>query len=483
MSTEEDYHLKVFRAFENKLTNEEEQEKEKIKCLRIKNQNYCIVCKEIIASQGKYKGKPTHCAKCRDLEEDKELYWPCTKTLCLGFNKDGTKCVKIASSGIDGTSTKDRLYCSNHIPKDSNMKDLSHKKCEKCNKRSRVYGLIGGKPTFCSDCRIIGTHFLLIYAICEICLRESKEDIKASYGPIGGKPIHCKIHKTDEEHLLAYNKCRNKRCKKYATHGPKDSVLQHFCKECSPDDYEDHSHKRCTRCKELQPNKNAKNANYGYSIGYQGVVSPNHVIGRTYYCAEHSEEGMIDIYKKMCNVCNQVSGFIKYNEKDWCSTCLREAHPDCDEVSSKFFFKQNKIYDDIKTKLPITSFNQRIKGSKNRYRPDLLFDLGKRCVIVELDENKHCSYCDIEEDLRVKTMYTDLKKRPLTILRINLDSYAITKTKYQKSMFIRYQKELTDHYPERLEKIITIIKKYIDNSYKQKENIEEHYFFYDFYED
>lgn len=77
-----------------------------------KKQKLCIKCNKIHASYGKESQRPTHCVTCKNLEEDKHKYWSVKKAMCIGLNEDGTKCNKVATTGLPGTKIKDRKYCS-----------------------------------------------------------------------------------------------------------------------------------------------------------------------------------------------------------------------------------------------------------------------------------------------------------------------------------------------------------------------------------
>jgi hypothetical protein len=63
------------------------------------------------------------------------------------------------------------------------------------------------------------------------------------------------------------------------------------------------------------------------------------------------------------------------------------------------------------------------KPLKSLYRPDLITITDKNILIVEIDENQHKYYDNESEDERIKIIYTELGKKPTTVIRINPDFY------------------------------------------------------------
>ena len=54
-------------------------------------------------------------------------------------------------------------------------------------------------------------------------------------------------------------------------------------------------------------------------------------------------------------------------------------------------------------------------------RPDIYFELGKHCLIIEIDENQHNSYQDSCECAKINEIVNEIGGRSVIIIRYNPD--------------------------------------------------------------
>lgn len=70
---------------------------------------------------------------------------------------------------------------------------------------------------------------------------------------------------------------------------------------------------------------------------------------------------------------------------------------------------------------------------KTSRRPDIMFDLGHKVIIIEIDENQHNMYESICENKRIMELSQDVGHRPIDFIRFNPDKYTDANGKTIKS--------------------------------------------------
>lgn len=222
-------------------------------------------------------------------------------------------CGKVATFGLKGNTVE---YCFDH--KLENMIDLKHKKCEKCK-------------------------------------------IRASYGPLFGKKMHCHKHKNNNEYAKNNPKCEVKNCKN-------------------------------------RPFYTNQNDNYPLR------------------CEDDKTINDINIIEKYCKNCG-LTQFIRENF-DLCNDCYDF------NVKKVHKIKETKVLQFLQAKdLNIISSDKIINFGCSKRRPDIIIDQGSFWILVEIDENQHQSYsCECEIG-RMVQLFQDGGGIPFVFIRFNPDAY------------------------------------------------------------
>jgi hypothetical protein len=182
--------------------------------------------------------------------------------------------------------------------------------------------------------------------------------------------------------------------------------------------------------------------------------------------------------KVFCKICDgrylcksewcEIRGIEKYN--GYCFNCCLHLFPDT-PVYRNYKTKENAVAEYIQKSFPNFAFihDKRVVNGVSKRRPDLLLNLENQVIIVEVDENKHCSYDCICENKRLMEISQDLQHKPIVFLRFNPDSYIdlLGKTikscwKVNKQTGIFYVSEKKE-WEIRLEVLVDSINYFIEN--------------------
>ena len=74
------------------------------------------------------------------------------------------------------------------------------------------------------------------------------------------------------------------------------------------------------------------------------------------------------------------------------------------------------------------------KPLKCLYRPDMYAIINNNILMIEIDENQHKNYDQILEEERIDTIYEELNKKNMTIIRINPDAYTDSNNIFHNSI-------------------------------------------------
>lgn len=125
-------------------------------------------------------------------------------------------------------------------------------------------------------------------------------------------------------------------------------------------------------------------------------------------------------FKRPCVLCSTTN---TSDHRPHCHSCFTSLNPDFIPSRINFHRKEIHLRLCLVRDIPWSFvYNKPVRRRGHaRYRPDFLFDFETHSVIVENDEHQHLSYpC---EDDRMITLYTQLGKKPLIMLRFNPDWY------------------------------------------------------------
>ena len=137
------------------------------------------------------------------------------------------------------------------------------------------------------------------------------------------------------------------------------------------------------------------------------------------YCLIHGGNAL-------CVLCRDNYGRKKFQMH--CDKCFKFKFPDEYKKIVKISkHKENEVVLRIRQKFSnfTITHDKMITGTKLLYRPDVLIETGsgKHKVIVEIDEHKHSSYGDKNEEKRTNDIIEKIYPQKLVMIRFNPDSY------------------------------------------------------------
>jgi hypothetical protein len=139
-----------------------------------------------------------------------------------------------------------------------------------------------------------------------------------------------------------------------------------------------------------------------------------------------------DKLKTRCKECGGVSlcksewchTISNKNNDGYCLLCFIHLFPD-KKTSRNYKTKEIAIRDEL-----ITYFNnyqwicdKKILNGKSFRRPDILLELEKQILIIEIDENQHITYDCSCNNKRLMEISLDFEHKPIVFVRFNPDSY------------------------------------------------------------
>jgi hypothetical protein len=297
-----------------------------------------------------------------------------------------------------------KKYCKEHKNIEDNLIDIRVKNnyCKSCLYTIGSFGYINDKKNlFCKDCKnddmIDIKHSKCLFKNC---------DKSPSFNFEGEtKPIYCGDHKENNMIDVKHSKCLFKNCDKYPSFNFEGETKPIYCKDHKKINMIDVVHKKCffEGCIKLP------------IFNFEGET-------KRLYCGDHKKHNMIDfIHKKCINVlCDKQQQIDKY-----CIRCFYVLFPN-DERCKRIKLKENEVKKYIKENFKNLSFifDENIKGDGLCFniRPDILLNLHKHSIIIEIDENQHKWY-NIGCDNSRTFMIQEALNRPIIFIRFNPDDY------------------------------------------------------------
>lgn len=152
-------------------------------------------------------------------------------------------------------------------------------------------------------------------------------------------------------------------------------------------------------------------------------------------CVKHKEDGMINVVSPRCknDGCDTIVN-PKYN--GYCTRCFIFLFPD-NNISRHYRVKEKHVLDFLVEEFPDHKIinDRKIVGGCSTRRPDFLIDMLTHSVVIEVDENQHCSSRYLCESKRMMEIFQDLGSRPMVYIRFNPDKYINKKGKTIESCF------------------------------------------------
>jgi hypothetical protein len=344
----------------------------------------CIECN--ITANFNIKGKPgLYCFK-HKLDNMINVY----KKTCIHNN-----CGSLPNYNLP--CEKNGIYCAKH--KLSGMIDVKHRKCIECCILAS-FNLKGNQiPLYCLTHKQEG----MVNVVNKTCL---ECEVRPTFNIVGQKKgLYCLAHKKEGMVDVKHKKClecevrptfNNEGQKKglYCFTHKKDGMIDVLNKTCM---YEGCSTKPC----------------YNFS-GKKGGI----------YCVTHKLDHMIDVITKSCKSdwCSTIPHNKKYD--GYCLRCFIYLFPD-KPISRDYKTKEYSVVEFVKTKFSELDFiaDKIISGGCSRRRPDLLLDMLRQIIIIEIDENQHTDYDCSCQNKRIMELSQDLGHRPIVFIRFNPDGY------------------------------------------------------------
>ena len=305
-------------------------------------------------------------------------------------------------------SEKIPIYCVKH--KLTDMIDIKSKRCvyDGC-KTGPNYNFITEKlPMYCAKHKLVD----MVDIRSKRCIYDGCKT-GPSYNFITEKlPIYCIKHKHKDMIDIISKRCIYDSCKTRPSYNIASEKIPIYCVKHKLTDMIDIRSKRCIYdgCK-TQPS---------YNIASEKIPI---------YCIKHKLVDMVDIKHKTCKtyLC-PVIPTTKYD--GYCFRCFVFIHPD-KPVVRNLKTKEKHVVDELEKHYGKMSFiwDKTISCGESRYRPDILFILKDRAVIVEIDENQHKSYDKSCIEKRETDIMADIAL-PTIFIRFNPDSYTESSTKH-----------------------------------------------------
>lgn len=399
-------------------------------------------------------------------------------------------CDKFASFGREGDKTA--KYCAKH--KKDGMVDVAHNCCQEegcythpsfnykgnkagayCNKHKKT-NMINVVSKRCKekDCDKLPSFNYEDKKGGEYCKKHKKEGMVyklkkrcaesgcnklPSYNYKGKKNcLYCANHKKEGMITNNIKKCREKDCEIIPTFNYEGEKMGIYCV----------NHKKDKMVRLIGKQCIVKQCKTGAVFNHRGKKEP-------LYCGKHKHEDMVDIVSKYCQGQNgtcRTRANPKY--KGYCAFCFANTFPD-DPLSKNIFLKSKELQvRDYINKHFENFIHDKVLYTGHcdctvRRRVDFRFLLNETLLCIEVDENQHKSYSQMNEQTRYNDLYMAYSGKWIYI-RFNPDKYK-DKDGKNKNPHLRNRLE---QLKEEIEKQMLRIK----NS-ENKELVERIYLYYD----
>lgn len=445
---------------------------------------------------------------------------------CIYIDEDGVKCTKYSSYGPEGDKP---LFCQPHSLLFDDMVCLStHKKCaykddegNKCSAPAN-YNLPGSETgMFCGKHRRAEDEYIRKCYRC-VCGK------RASYNYLTEKiPLFCELHKKEFMWNIADPRCdicadiflkaesdeeKRQLQVKMATHAGPDGKRK-LCGEHSEAGMENTRAKKCEfpgcttqaswntknskarKLCSLHADKNVmdnvKNAKC-VKCGEREALCNKKGETKRLYCSRCKDDDMVILSSKICKNDYVIDGELyqclttassKYD--GYCARCYVGLFPYAPK-SQNYKTKEFKVYESINENFPEIKIvcDKIISSGYSRRRPDMCIYMKDYNIIIEVDEHQHNGYAEICENMRMMQLFTDLKNKPLVMIRFNPDAYIKSNNVRVKSCWthnkegmVIIHKNKRDDWNNRLLKLRKTIDYYLNNP--PTKDLEVCYLYYD----
>ena len=351
-------------------------------------------------------------------------------------------------------------YCKLH--KLDGMTDVRTKQCKEDGCTSKpTYDVVGGSGTYCAKHKLSG----MINVISKRCEYQGCSIVGPNYDVPGGKGRFCVTHKADNMIDVCSNKCIHEGCNTVPGFGLKGGVSQ-YCKkhklkgmisirnricnytDCSKSGRYGFNRKELFCIKHKEPGMTTQGVPeccVCYNFAYYGQPGKKAI-----HCKVHRVLGEIRRPKRRCTDCKNIAlwgnNFIakhceihkKEDETNMvereCSSCnlvmLLDDNNKCYYCNPSSFNKSRLVkqdnlmsYLDSRGLIGTTTDRPISDGVCGRERPDRVFDIGDKILIIECDENQHRERNCACEQARMVNIAQSFGGIPTYFIRWNPDDY------------------------------------------------------------
>ena len=322
-----------------------------------------------------------------------------SSSCCMHPNCD----VKKPSFNIPGS--KKGLYCKEHLL--PGMISVNSYKCNHpdCDVKKPSFNTPGlKKGLYCKEHLLPG----MINVNSQKCNHPDCDVKKPSFNTPGSKKgLYCKEHLLPGMINVKSPKCNHPNCDVTPSFNTPGSKKGLYCKEHLLPGMIYINSPKCNHpnC-DVTPSFNTPNSNKGL------------------YCKEHLLPGMINITSERCKMvmCDIIVSNKKYD--GYCFRCFVYTFPASPLVRNYKTKERNVTEYIIYTFSDYTWITDKtVQDGCSRRRPDLLLDLGKYVIIIEVDEDAHINYDCTCENKRIMEISQDLGHRNTVFIRFNPDKY------------------------------------------------------------
>ena len=244
--------------------------------------------------------------------------------------------------------------------------------------------------------------------------------------------------------------CKAEGCSKYPSFNVEGETKALYCKECAKSGMVDVKHPRCKAegCKKRAsygipcnlPSRCAVHKEEGMIIRPRGKCRikdckeiATHGIHKPIHCENHKTDNDVDLVERKCTKCGSIDIIINGLCVNFCG--LTEKHK---ELKKHQKIQEKRVLKIVEKEfMKPTEYNVRVDrdcGGVNSEEKEIGFDFGKYIVFLEVDENRHKSYCELGEINRMKNIYMNEGGIQIQIvfIRYNPDNFKDENNKTKK---------------------------------------------------
>ncbi len=284
------------------------------------------------------------------------------------------------------------LYCSEH--KLAGMKDVKHKWCVHpgCSTRPN-FDFPGGKGQYCAAHKLDKMKDVTT----KRCAYPGCSKLNPSFDNLDGNGLYCADHKIAGMKDVKHKQCLHPDCTTRSWYGPPGYTPTHCAQHRAPGMIR-RPNARCAVCKEP--------AIYGTNF------TPRH-------CEAHREPEETNLVERPCVSCNLL---YVLDTNGHCENC----DPESFKVAR--LQKQTALMSalDYRKDIPTPASTDRTVdgGACGKERPDRIYDLGDKILVLECDEHQHMDRPCLCEQTRMVNIAQSFGGLPTYFLRWNPDDYS-----------------------------------------------------------